>query len=155
MNTKIITIQKTIKRFSALTLKQQDKVLENLSEINVHHDWYDHTYDYYENKLKKLGFTDIKFEWSGFWSQGDGASFTAKHKRGDIYKRSRYAHSHTMRCDENEALLLVARRIADQLYKSLQTDYEYLTSREAIIDTIEANDYWFDDETLQTTSDEE
>lgn len=155
MNSKAITIQKTIKRFSALTPKQQDKVLENLSEINVFHDWYEYTYEYYENKLEKLGFTNIDFEFSGFWSQGDGASFTAKHKRGDIYKRSSYAHSHTMRCDESEALLLVARRIADDLYQSLKTDYEYLTSREAIIETIEANDYWFDDETLQITSDEE
>lgn len=154
MKIKTITIQKTIKRFSALTPEQQDRVLENLSDINVHHDWYDHTYEYYENKLKKLGFTDIKFEFSGFWSQGDGASFTAKHKRGDIYKIGYYAHSHTMHCDDSKALLLVARRIADQLYRSLETDYEYLTSRDAIIETIEANDYWFD-ESLQITSDEE
>lgn len=60
-----------------------------------------------------------------------------------------------MYCDESKALLLVARRIADDLYKSLKTDYDYLTSREAIIETIEANEYWFDNETLQITSDEE
>ena len=155
MNTKTITIQKTIKRFTALTPKQQDKVLENLSDINLMHGWEQDIFDYYKRKLQKLGFINIRFEYSGFWSQGDGPCFGAMQRRGEIYKIGRYAHSHTMRCDESEALLKVARRIANQLYKSLQTDYEYLTSREAIIETIEANDYWFDNETLQITSDEE
>ena len=71
MNIKTITIQKTIKRFAALTPKQKDKVIEKLSDINVMHDWYEYTYEDYVDKLEKLGFTDIEFSWSGFWSQGD------------------------------------------------------------------------------------
>lgn len=62
---------------------------------------------------------------------------------------SRYSHSGTMRCDEDDVLLAVARRIADKLYKSLYSEYEYLTSNEAIIETIEANDYEFDQDTLK------
>jgi len=143
------TIVKTYLKFTELSEAQQDQVIDKLSDINTHHDWYESTYEYYNDKLKALGFYDIKFEFSGFWSQGDGASFTAKHKRGTIYKSSRYSHSGTMRCDESEVLLAVARRIADKLYKSLYSEYEYLTSKEAIIETIEANDYEFDQDTLK------
>ncbi len=144
------TIVKTYLKFTELSESQQDKVVDMLLDINVDTNmWYESCYAYYTQKLRSLGFYDIKFEFSGFWSQGDGASFTAKHKRGTIYKSSRYSHSGTMRCDESEVLLAVARRIADKLYKSLYSDYEYLTSKEAIIETIKANDYEFDQDTLK------
>jgi len=35
------------------------------------------TYDYYEEKLQEAGFENAKINYSGFYSQGDGASFTA------------------------------------------------------------------------------
>ena len=144
------TIVKTYLKFTELSEAQQDQVIDKLSDINVDYiQWHESIYEYYSDKLKALGFYDIKFEFSGFWSQGDGASFTAKHKRGNIYKSSRYSHSGTMRCDESEVLLLVAKRVADKLYKSLYSDYEYLTSKEAIIETININDYEFDAETLK------
>ena len=143
------TIVKTYLKFSELNKEQQEQVIENLYDINVRDEWYDSTYDYYESKLKKLGFYDIKFEFSGFWSQGDGACFTAKHKRGTIYKTGRYSHSNTMRCDESDVLLMVAKRIANKLYKSLYEDYDYSTSKAAIIETIEANEYEFDQDTLK------
>lgn len=142
-------IVKTYLKFSELNKEQQEQVIKNLHDINVDHPWYDSAYDYYESKLKKLGFYDIKFEFSGFWFQGDGASFTAKHKRGTIYKTGRYSHSNTMRCDESDVLLMVAKRIADKLYKSLNEDYYYLTSKAAIIETIEANEFEFDQDTLK------
>ncbi len=144
------TIVKTYLKFTELSEAQQDKVVDKYDDINVDEDtWYESTYEYYEDKLRALGFYDIKFEFSGFWSQGDGASFTAKHNRGTIYKSSRYSHSGTMQCDDNKALLMVARRMADKLYKSLQSEYDYLTSKETIIETIKANDYEFDQETLK------
>lgn len=143
------TIIKTYLKYNELSFEQQSKVIDSLRDINVNHDWYEFTYEDYESKLKKLGFYDIKFEFSGFWSQGDGASFTAKHKRGTIYKTGRYSHSNTMRCDESDSLLLTAKRTADKLYKSLASEYDYLTSNEAIIESIEANDYEFDQDTLK------
>lgn len=142
------TIVKTYLKFTELSEVQQDKVIEKNSDINVGFDWHESSYEYYENKLKKLGFYDIKFEFSGFWSQGDGACFTAKHSRGDITKSGWYSHSYSMRCD-SDVVLTVARRLADRLYKSLRSDYEYLTSEEAIIETIEANEYEFDIDTLK------
>ena len=143
------TIVKTYLKFNELNEKQQEKILDKLQDINVDHEsWYEHIYEYYESKLKKLGFYDIKFQWSGFSSQGDGASFSAKHKRGHVTTSGRYCHEYTMHCDD-KAVLEVSRRIARRLYKSLQTDYDHFTSRDAIVEAIEANNYEFDSETLQ------
>ena len=143
------TITKTYLKFTELSESCQDKVVNKLSDINIISDWHESVYEYYDSKLKALGFYDIKMEFSGFYSQGDGAIFTAKHKRGTIYTSGRYYNSSAMCCDESKALLMVARRIAEKLYKSLYSDYEYLTSKESIIETIEANDYEFDKESLQ------
>jgi hypothetical protein len=145
------TIVKTYLKFDELTDKQKAKVLDNLRYINVNYDWYEYTIEEFEAKLKKLGFYDIKTEFSGFWSQGDGACFTAKHKRGTIYKGqyTRYSHANTMSCDESDVLLAVAKRLTNGLYKTLKNEYEYLTSNDAVKDTIEANDYEFDSETLK------
>lgn len=74
----------TVAKFSELDKSKQNKVLEKLYDINVNDDfWSECLVEDYTEKLKKLGFYDIKFQWSGFWSQGDGASFSAKHRRGD------------------------------------------------------------------------
>lgn len=41
-------------------------------------DWHETTLDEWKEKLKKLGFLDAEIAYSGFCSQGDGASFTAE-----------------------------------------------------------------------------
>jgi hypothetical protein len=147
MRQEIVT--KTYLKFNELNNEQQNKVIDYLSDINVIHDWYEYIYDEYTTKLQKLGFYDIKIQFSGFCCQGDGASFSAKHKRGTVYTTSRYSHSGTMSCDESEILLTVAKRLADNCYKSLECEYEHLTSRESIIETIECNEYEFDSESLK------
>jgi len=43
---------------------------DNFYFEDVQNDW--------QEKLKEFGFTDVKISFSGFWSQGDGASFTGK-----------------------------------------------------------------------------
>ena len=145
------TIVKTYLKFNELTDKQKAKVLDNLRDLNTNYSWYECTIEEFESKLKKLGFYDIKTEFTGFWSQGDGACFTAKHKRGVIYKGqfTRYSHSGTMSCDESDVLLAASKRLSNKLYKTLANEYEYLTSDEAIAETIEANEYEFDSETLE------
>jgi hypothetical protein len=142
------TIIKTYLTYDELTEDQKLKVLEKYYDINTDYEWYEHLTEYYQEKLQKLGFYKISFEFSGFYSQGDGASFKAKHKRGTIYKQGRYSHSNTMCCDESEVLLLVAKRIANKYYNDLKKEYDYLTSREAIEETIKANFLEFDLDTL-------
>lgn len=143
------TIVKTYLKFNELTKEQKTKVLDKLRDINVDGDyWYDFIYDEYRARLETMGYYDIEFQFSGFWSQGDGASFSAKHENGNIYTTGMYCHSGSMRCDENEGLLSEAKAIADELYRDLEKAYEYSTSDEAVTESIEANDYEFDSETL-------
>jgi hypothetical protein len=40
-------------------------------------DWYEFSIDDWTTALEQVGFTDAKINFSGFWSQGDGASFTS------------------------------------------------------------------------------
>lgn len=144
-----VTIEKTYLTFDELDEKKRAKVIDNNRDINVYHDWYWFIYEDFKKKLERLGFYQIKFYWTGFYSQGDGASFEAKHKRGTIYRVGHYYHEFTMRCDESDALLLVAQRYAQDLYCNLREEYEYLTSDDAIKETIKCNDYEFDKDTLE------
>lgn len=182
--TKILTFAK----YNELTEEQKLKVLENLSDLNVVHGWWESTYDDIERQLEILGFSDIKINFTGFWSQGDGASFTAKfsvpetkhemNKRIKAFKEyspedklfnfetlsflkedkgteieiyridHRYSHYNTISCDYS-GLKEFAREFSKDIYKRLEKEYEYLTSRETIEETIEANDYEFNIETLK------
>lgn len=51
---------------------------DEFRHINVEHlEWWDGVYERWIEKIENLGFTDVKPRFSGFASQGDGASFTA------------------------------------------------------------------------------
>lgn len=142
------TIVKTYLKFNELSDKQKSKVLDKLRDINVEHDyWHEHITDDFKIKLESLGYSDIKTQFSGFWSQGDGASFSAKKEDLEITTSGRNCHDMTMQC-ESDSLLQDARKLAREYYKDLQKSYEYDTSDAAVIETIEANDYEFDSETL-------
>lgn len=54
----------------------KDELIEKHRDINVDYDWWDYTYDHFKEdmKAKHVEVKDMSF--SGFWSQGDGASFT-------------------------------------------------------------------------------
>jgi hypothetical protein len=139
----------TVAKFSELDVAKQSKIVDKFYDINVDDNyWNEHILDDYRSKLEKLGFHDIKFQWSGFSSQGDGASFKAKHQRGDVSTQGFYCHSGTMSCD-NPVILKVVRRIAEDLYRDLQKTYDYLTSKESIIETLNANEYEFNIDTLK------
>ena len=142
-------ITKTYLKFNELNKDQQSKVIDKMRDINVDHSWFDYSIEDFTAKLTKLGFYNISVEFSGFSSQGDGARFNASHKyRGDVTVTGRYYHNMSMRCD-NPVTLQVARRLAAKLYKDLEIEYNYLTSDECIIETIESNEYEFDQNTLQ------
>lgn len=144
------TILKTYLKFSELNPDQKTEVIDKLRNINTDFEWFDFIKEDFHEKLKKLGFYNIKSEFSGFSSQGDGASFTAKHNfRGEVYRIGHhYSHSNTITSD-NETTKLLARKLSDKYYKDLENSYEYLQSDESIIETIECNDYEFDADTMK------
>ena len=184
-----ITQVQTIVKYNELNEDQKTKVINNLRDINVDHDWFDFTYEDTKTILEFLGFSDVKIQFSGFSSQGDGASFTGKFKVSDnvnetkdrikavkeytphiklfeygmmrfnneewsdetlLIKRisHRYSHSGTISSD-NKDLTKFVRDFSNELYKTLEKEYDYLTSRKCIEETIEANEYEFDLETLK------
>lgn len=80
------TITKTVYSFSELlALHEQGKVLEKavqrarewLIEGQTDHAWWEYLEEMWRDALDQIGFTDAEISFSGFWSQGDGASFTA------------------------------------------------------------------------------
>ena len=75
------TATKKITLYSVSDLKENPIVLKNVLDkqynINVESDfWYEGIIDDHTQKLKSLGFNEVKIAFTGFGSQGDGASFT-------------------------------------------------------------------------------
>ena len=63
--------------FEELSEKVQKEVLDRNRGINVDYNWWEYSISEWEEKLGKIGFENADIRFSGFCSQGDGASFTA------------------------------------------------------------------------------
>lgn len=75
MKTKTITLYE----FEELPANVQEKVLDNERYINVDDSqWSEFEIEDWETKLEEMGFNSPTISFSGFCSQGDGASFTCK-----------------------------------------------------------------------------
>jgi len=188
------TIEKNIYTFEELSPEVQAVAIDHLRDINVGYDWWGYTFDYYKEKLESLGFINAKIDFSGFYSQGDGACFDAdidlitilenKLQCAADYKDaknllrwlvlednglladykissngSRYSHERTRFVDttsyasdcvkdwETDEILIMLEdlrlELCREIYSSLEIEYEYLISDEAVKGTIEANEYEF------------
>ncbi len=74
----IITRQYNIYKFDELSKEAQAKVLDKNRDWNVNRDsWAFYLLEEKKEYLKSIGFDNAEIHYSGFWSQGDGASFTA------------------------------------------------------------------------------
>lgn len=73
------TIETKVYKFSELGKKAKDRAIEILRN-DPHfpdHGWYEPDIEHCQGGLAKMGYEDSEIMFSGFWSQGDGASFTA------------------------------------------------------------------------------
>ncbi|SOK58832.1 Phage protein [Yersinia phage fHe-Yen9-03] len=65
-------------KFNELNAEQQAAAIEIHRDINVdHQDWHEYVKCTHHSNLEAVGFDGVESAYSGFWSQGDGASFTA------------------------------------------------------------------------------
>ena len=178
------------------------KVIENHRYFNVEfNDWHDFIFDAWKEKLENYGFIMPEINYSGFWSQGDGASFTcyrvdipvflenfndeigltdkqknlllALMKDYDVFgfevkrRDHRYCHAHTVYVDTEDCLYhfngyehlqafltsamqrfedVISDKViefSNKIYRELEKEYDYLTSEDAIIESLQANDYEF------------
>lgn len=221
--------------FSELSPEAKENALDNNRDINVDYEgWSDPVIEGFKEDMEKIGIKDLEVSFTGFHSQGDGASFTTddidstlflnkmaeydteglknsqysktpwylskidleKKRAGDyedligdladigiktkmnvnpenirisvVRKDSRYSHENTVEADvelediddlgwsyqqvsEFESDLAkhitsYIRGFCKQLYRSLSNDHDMLTSDKSVEETIEANDYRFDEE---------
>ena len=187
----------------------KDRARSWYRELGPHDNWWDAVYDDFERVCDILGIrlktTPVRLMgggtrqkpciwFSGFWSQGDGASLEGylSHSKGatarirayaptdatlhgiadrpqviqrrnfyqlaaKISHRGRYYHEYTMYVDvtrdsptwqpptedAEETVVEAIRELARWLYRQLQSEYDHLTSDEALEDGIIANEYTF------------
>jgi hypothetical protein len=69
---------RTIGEWLEYNKKVAEKIIEKYRDINTDFDWYNYTIEEFVGEMESKGLDidpkNVKF--SGFWSQGDGASFT-------------------------------------------------------------------------------
>jgi hypothetical protein len=207
--------------FEELSPEAQKHAIEENRDISVDYQgWEDGVTEGFKEDMEEIGISDIDISYTGFWSQGDGASFTSDtidtrklfnaagikstdalnmevENRDDKDKEfydlldtledighldriritpeelkvtiergsSNYYHENTVSAkieiwDEPEGWEDPGRFIEDlekeitnfirgkckELYSSLEKEYDYLTSDEAVKETLIDNDYEFDEE---------
>jgi hypothetical protein len=203
------TIETTVYRLDELSDAAKDKARAWYREGGFDYDWYDAVYEDFQRIAEILGIRfktstvrlmgggsrqEPRIAFTGFWSQGDGASFECYYsyrknasaeirsyapqdvklheiadallaiQRRNLYQlraeashRGHYYHEYCMSIsverdsptwqdmtvDAEEIVIKALRDLARWLYRQLEREYEYLTSDEAVDETIAANEYTF------------
>lgn len=153
----------TVYKFNELSEEAQQKAIENLYDINVDGDWWEFTYEDAEQIGIKITGFDID---RGAYCSGDfiESPLTVikliKENHGEsceTYKTALQYEKLILECpkdEEGEPIENELEVIEDDFRNSLLEDYrimlekeyEYMTSKKAIIETIESNDYDFTSE---------
>lgn len=72
------TLQIKAYTFEELSPEAKEKALDWGRDLNTEFDWYQYTIEDWKERLSEKGYMDAEIQFSGFGSQGDGASFTAQ-----------------------------------------------------------------------------
>ncbi len=72
-------IQVPVWSFEEADESLREKILAKYRDFNTDYDWYEFVYEDWKEKLESLGYVKPDINFSGFWSQGDGASFTCEY----------------------------------------------------------------------------
>jgi hypothetical protein len=161
------TIEVKLYQFNELSAEAKEKAIENLIDINVGHEWWEFTYeDAKQIGLKITGFDldrnrhatgefiDNAYDCEHAILKNHGKDCeTYKTAQNYLNERAELEKQLEPEDEINPFYDSVAEieDLDDEFLKSiledysqmLQNEYEYLMSEEAIIDTIEANEYEF------------
>lgn len=161
------TIETTLYNFSELSEEAKKKAIEKLSDINVSYDWWEFIYEDAENIGLKITSFDLdrnRHAKGEFITSAPECAESILNEHGDTCETYSTAQTLLNRLSEVEAKWEGRERtneedneldeLEDEFLKSLLEDYsimlekecEYLQSEKAIIETIEANDYEFDED---------
>lgn len=70
------------------------ELIEKYRDINVDHDWWDCVYDCFREDMEQAGIEVDDMRFSGFWSQGDGASFTGYMRSKPFFDHHKLAETY-------------------------------------------------------------
>lgn len=73
-------VETTVYKFDELSDKAKEKARDWYRELGFDYEWWDDTYAEAKEIGKAMGITIEDIRFSGFWSQGDGASFTGTYE---------------------------------------------------------------------------
>lgn len=75
-----------LERFNALSDTDKQEILNKHREL--YDNWYDSVYEMFTDDMSVIGISVGDMYFSGFWSQGDGASF-----EGNVYDWDKFLHA--------------------------------------------------------------
>ena len=98
----------------------KSELIDKHRDISVDHDWWEFVYADFDQICKIIGLEldDTEPSFSGFWSQGDGASFTGHYRAWQFikgYKQNLHYETAPERIREYAPLDKELHRIADEL----------------------------------------
>lgn len=74
--------------------ERKQALIEQYRDFNVEHvEWWDCVYDDFKEDMEKVGIEVDDMSFSGFWSQGDGASFTGYMRPKPFFEHHKLADS--------------------------------------------------------------
>jgi hypothetical protein len=159
------TVRTKVYQFSELDESAKEKAIDSYYDINVDYDWYESTYEDAANIGLKITSFDIdrgsyckgEFQLSPhevaaniIRDHGEGCKTnktaqifldgvnSVEPTEGEEYGEGEEYENKMMELEDD-----FLKSLCEDYLKMLRNDYEYQTSKEAIIETIEANEYEF------------
>lgn len=97
-------------RFNALPEDQRRRILDDHRDWYTEGDWWDTTYEQFRYAMNEIGIHVSQINFSGFWNQGDGASFTGHIDNWSAFLDAHLpsmppAHREFLRCENHDFLM--------------------------------------------------
>lgn len=155
------TIETKVYKFNELSETAKEKAIEYMSDTNVNYEWWEFIYtDAEDIGLKLTGFDMDRYCHGKFTQSAEDVANNIIKNHGkdcETYKDAyiyltelttlKNIHSVADMEDEDIDTSEIDKEFLNTLLEDyrimLRKEYEYLTSKEAIVETIEANDYEF------------
>ena len=111
--------EKTLYKFNELSSESKERAITSFQEDEDYlaYEWDEYTISDFKTILELIGYYDITCYFSGFWSQGDGACFSARFSRNKrcLEKVKKY-------CPKEEKILNIVEKIQSEI--PLHEEYE-------------------------------
>ena len=161
---RVETTTRNIYTWAELNDEQQEKAIEKLWDLKVDYDWWGMTYEGASSVgLTISGFDlgramkcDVELDWSGLNVANkilelhgpDCDTYKSAQKYVARYMASQIDISNDLIDDSMDEDMDddFRKELSDDYFHMLQNEYDYLTSREAIIESIESNEYEFEED---------